>query len=96
MSSEGPTEAVDVQSMIPPPENVPYPASTKQAAGTVGGQPTDIMVVSFQDRILVTITQNGRLAQWVRNTLMNDKVIFLLVLTVVAASCADGKPRSSS
>lgn len=72
MSSEAQMEAIDVQSMIPSLENVPYPASTKQAAGVVGGQPTDVMVVSFQDRILVTITQNGRLAQWVRNTLMND------------------------
>ncbi|EFE38367.1 hypothetical protein TRV_07025 [Trichophyton verrucosum HKI 0517] len=84
MSPEAQTEAADVQPMIPSLENTPHPASTKQAAGVVGGQPTNVMVVSFQDRILVTITQNGRLAQWVRNTLMNDKAIFLLVLTVVA------------
>ena len=43
----------------------PFPASTKQAAGLVGGIPTDVMCVSFSDKILITITQKGRLAQWV-------------------------------
>jgi hypothetical protein len=46
--------------------NLPYPAQTKQAAGQVDGVPTDVMVISFSDKIMVTITQAGRLAQWVR------------------------------
>ncbi|KAM5443298.1 hypothetical protein MferCBS31731_001619 [Microsporum ferrugineum] len=64
MSSKGQVEVGDVESLIPNFGNAPYPASTKQAAGVVGGRPTDVMVVSFQDRILVTVTQSGRLAQW--------------------------------
>lgn len=44
---------------------LPFPAKTKQAAGTVAGVLTDVMSVSFSDRILLVITQNGRLAQWV-------------------------------
>ncbi|KAA6409495.1 MAG: hypothetical protein FRX48_07049 [Lasallia pustulata] len=44
---------------------VPYPAMTKQAAGLVNGVPTDIMFMSFADKIMVTITQEGRLAQWI-------------------------------
>ena len=43
----------------------PYPAKTKQAAGLVNGVPTDVMFMSFADKIMVTITQEGRLAQWV-------------------------------
>lgn len=43
-----------------------YPALTKQAAGKVNGVHTDVMSITFADKILVTITQEGRLAQWVR------------------------------
>lgn len=46
--------------------NLPYPAQTKQTAGFVDGIPTDVMVVSFGDKIMVTVTQAGRLAQWVK------------------------------
>ena len=44
---------------------IPYPAPTKQVAGEVNGVKTDVMLVSFSDKIIITITQNGRLAQWV-------------------------------
>ena len=44
---------------------VDYPVKTKQAAGYVGDKITDVIVLSFTDRIMVTITQSGRLAQWV-------------------------------
>ncbi|KAK2852125.1 hypothetical protein FQN49_005342 [Arthroderma sp. PD_2] len=64
MSSKVQAEIGDVESLIPNLGNAPYPASTKQAAGVIGGQPTNVMVTSFQDKILVTVTQNGRLAQW--------------------------------
>ena len=43
----------------------PYPASTKRAAGKVDGVDTDVMVVGFADKIVITISQQGRLAQWV-------------------------------
>ena len=45
---------------------VPYPAQTKQAAAEIKGIKTDVMLLSFLDKIMITITQEGRLAQWVR------------------------------
>ncbi|KAL8708714.1 MAG: hypothetical protein Q9220_006439 [cf. Caloplaca sp. 1 TL-2023] len=44
---------------------VPYPASTKQAAAYIDGVLTDATSTSFTDKLMVTITQNGRLAQWI-------------------------------
>ncbi|KAF8534620.1 proteasome assembly chaperone 3 [Trichophaea hybrida] len=41
-----------------------YPATTKRAAGFVKDVPTVAMIVGFADKILITITQDGRLAQW--------------------------------
>ena len=43
-----------------------YPVKTKQAAGFVEGVHTEVSSTYFSDKILVTVTQNGRLAQWVR------------------------------
>lgn len=43
----------------------PYPARTKQAAGIVNGVRTEVMSISFADKLVVTIIQGGRLAQWV-------------------------------
>lgn len=43
----------------------PFPAQTKQAAGEVAGIKTDVASVSFADKIMIMITQGGRLAQWV-------------------------------
>lgn len=51
-----------------PLETSNYPAITKQAAGRVDGLPTDVMSLVFADKIMVTITQDGRLAQWVRRS----------------------------
>ena len=42
-----------------------YPAPTKQAAVEINGVKTDAMSMSFSDKIMITITQGGRLAQWV-------------------------------
>lgn len=44
---------------------IPFPAPTKQVAGEVNGVKTDVMSISFADKIMITITQNGKLAQWV-------------------------------
>ncbi|KAI5854829.1 hypothetical protein BZA05DRAFT_392692 [Tricharina praecox] len=41
-----------------------YPATTKRAAGYIKDVPTDAMVVGFADKLLITVTQAGRLAQW--------------------------------
>lgn len=43
-----------------------YPAVTKQTAGLVDGTLTHVTSMLFADKIMVTITQGGRLAQWVR------------------------------
>lgn len=45
--------------------DLPFPARTKQAAGLVDGVKTDVMVMNFSDKIMVTISQQGRLAHWV-------------------------------
>ena len=42
-----------------------YPVKTKQTVGTIDGVATDVMALSFSDKIMITITQHGRLAQWV-------------------------------
>ncbi|KAL8700742.1 MAG: hypothetical protein Q9201_005287 [Fulgogasparrea decipioides] len=51
-----------------PPASIPstsYPATTKQAAAHIDGALTDVTCTLFSDKILVTITQGGRLAQWI-------------------------------
>jgi len=42
-----------------------FPAPSKQAAGLVNGTQTDVSSVYFADKILITISQGGRLSQWV-------------------------------
>ena len=42
-----------------------YPAITKQAAGIIDGIDTDVACTAFSDKIMITIKQGGRLAQWV-------------------------------
>ncbi|KAF2727903.1 hypothetical protein EJ04DRAFT_450397 [Polyplosphaeria fusca] len=42
-----------------------YPATTKCASSTIQGTDTIATLVSFADKILITITQNGRLAHWI-------------------------------
>jgi proteasome assembly chaperone 3 len=48
-----------------PVMEVPYPVTTNQAAGPVDGIHTEVRTTYFSDKIMVTITQNGGLAQWV-------------------------------
>ena len=45
--------------------NAGYPVSSKQAAGLVDGISTEVIVLSFTDKLMITISQEGRLAQWV-------------------------------
>ena len=42
-----------------------FPAKTKTASGTVNDIPTEVVSMSFSDKLLITITQGGRLTQWV-------------------------------
>lgn len=43
----------------------PFPTHSKTVAGLVGGAETDISSLAFSDKILITISQGGRLSQWV-------------------------------
>jgi len=43
----------------------PYPARTKTATVAIKDTETTATTVSFADKILITVTQNGRLAHWV-------------------------------
>ncbi|EXJ62505.1 hypothetical protein A1O7_02943 [Cladophialophora yegresii CBS 114405] len=51
---------------------IPFPAPTKQVAGEINGVKTDVMYMSFADKIMITVTQNGRLGQWVTVPLFSD------------------------
>ncbi|KAK6584642.1 hypothetical protein PZA11_002866 [Diplocarpon coronariae] len=44
----------------------PFPAATKHASGLVNGRETDILSVYFSDKILITVSQEGRLSQWIQ------------------------------
>ena len=54
----------------------PYPAKTKTASGPINGVPTDAMSVSFADKIVITVSQGGRLAHWVYPSAMPPKTRF--------------------
>lgn len=51
---------------------VPYPAHTRQTASIVNDVPTQCTITSFADKIMITITQNGRLGQWLTVPLLAD------------------------
>ena len=53
-------------SQLQQPLNLPFPAVTRQAAGMIKDVQTDVLCVEFSDKILITISQKGRLAHWVR------------------------------
>ncbi|KAJ4389344.1 hypothetical protein N0V93_006811 [Gnomoniopsis smithogilvyi] len=44
----------------------PFPAPSRQANGEVNGIPTEVSCINFADKIVVTVSQDGRLAQWVQ------------------------------
>ncbi|PMD28633.1 hypothetical protein NA56DRAFT_560169 [Hyaloscypha hepaticicola] len=43
-----------------------FPAPSKQAAGSVNGTQTIVSSVYFADKIVITISQGGRLSQWIQ------------------------------
>jgi len=51
---------------------LPYPAQTRQATATINAVPTHITSISFTDKIMITITQNGKLGQWLTVPLLAD------------------------
>ncbi|KAF6817328.1 hypothetical protein CSOJ01_02510 [Colletotrichum sojae] len=44
----------------------PFPARSKQATGTINGVPTEVTFMVFSDKIMVTISQDGKLSQWIQ------------------------------
>ncbi|KID98516.1 hypothetical protein MAJ_05444, partial [Metarhizium majus ARSEF 297] len=50
-----------------------FPVPSRQASGAVNGVKTDVTSLSFSDKLMVTISQEGRLAQWVRVLLKADQ-----------------------
>ena len=45
----------------------PFPAPSLSAMGKVGGVDTDASAILFSDRILLTLSQDGRLSHWVNS-----------------------------
>jgi proteasome assembly chaperone 3 len=50
---------------IPRVEQTPFPAPSKTSSGLVGSTQTTVTSTSFSDKILLTISQAGKLAHWV-------------------------------
>ncbi|KAI0834566.1 hypothetical protein F5Y06DRAFT_300418 [Hypoxylon sp. FL0890] len=44
----------------------PFPAQSKVASGPIDGVPTEASVLYFADKILLTLSQEGRLSQWIQ------------------------------
>ncbi|KAL3422404.1 hypothetical protein PVAG01_06560 [Phlyctema vagabunda] len=47
-------------------ENSPFPVATKSTTGLVHGVQTTASSMYFSDKILLTISQGGRLSQWIQ------------------------------
>ncbi|OSS47944.1 hypothetical protein B5807_06683 [Epicoccum nigrum] len=43
----------------------PFPARSKSTSSSINGLDTTVTSMSFADKILITVTQQGRLAHWV-------------------------------
>ncbi|KAL2144289.1 hypothetical protein VTI28DRAFT_9277 [Corynascus sepedonium] len=44
----------------------PFPATSKRVLGTVNGIQTEVESLGFSDKIMLTVSQGGRLAQWIQ------------------------------
>ena len=53
-----------------------FPAKSKQAEGMVKDVSTKVDLVYFADKIVITITQDGRLAQWVSEKALQTQHLF--------------------
>ncbi|KAJ5173816.1 uncharacterized protein N7500_001747 [Penicillium coprophilum] len=52
--------------------SLPFPATTKQVVGLVNGTQTDVGIMNFSDKIMVTISQAGRLGHWLHVPMENQ------------------------
>jgi hypothetical protein len=69
-------------------ENTPFPAPAKHAAGLVNGIHTDVSSVYFADKILITVSQAGRLSQWVCSPWHLLLELVNILTSLSADSCA--------
>lgn len=53
--------------------DLPFPAATKRVSGDIKGIQTDVTTVKFSDKIMITISQKGRLGHWVRNLITDTR-----------------------
>ena len=85
------SQVAGAQKFIAEQNALPFPATTKQAAGVVGGVQTDVMSVWFTDKIMFTITQKGRIGHWVWHIF---SPMYLIPSNRSLASCSPGEPQS--
>ena len=55
---------------------VPSPFVTRQAAVTIGGVHTDLVVQAFTDRVFVTVTQTNKVGTLVRGSVLLPRFTF--------------------
>ncbi|PNP44297.1 hypothetical protein TGAMA5MH_03903 [Trichoderma gamsii] len=48
----------------------PFPARSRSASGLVNGVATEVTLLEFSDKIMITVSQEGRLAQWIQVPMM--------------------------
>ncbi|KAI9864573.1 MAG: hypothetical protein M1813_003062 [Trichoglossum hirsutum] len=61
MSNSTAGRVIDLNNVV----TAPFPAKTKQAASVINGIRTEVLSFFFSDKIMVTMIQDGRLAQWI-------------------------------
>ncbi|KAK3902831.1 hypothetical protein C8A05DRAFT_33441 [Staphylotrichum tortipilum] len=44
----------------------PFPAKSKRTVGTINGVSTEVESLNFSDKIMITVSQGGRLGQWIQ------------------------------
>ena len=76
MSIPSPSTSIRNMNISDGIERAPFPAPAKQITGLVNGVETDVSSVHFADKILITISQGGRLSQWVCTFLSLMLVLF--------------------
>lgn len=57
------------------PTPSPFPARTRTATATISGVPTTVQSISFADKILLTVSQAGRLNHWVHVPLVSTSPV---------------------
>lgn len=52
------------------PTPTPYPAPTRTSSTTISGVPTTATLISFSDKLLITVSQSGILNHWLHVPLL--------------------------